>query len=399
MKSAGFHQSQELCIRMRTRIGFLILRYLGRIIVPLLCWWDFATHGCSARVTQAGRAQTSDADKVRIVIVTPRNERECLSWEPGGGNYFFEIAQSAKERFGETSVSLFLIDARLPHDQWHRSLIDHLNAVRATHCIGFVESDPGMAGPWHWHTFAALCRDRWHGTFIGILTDGVYLLHQMRAARMRFALPRSVFVAIDMTPQSQARFVPRGVIAGPCFLPISKQTVQKLGSCNVGFGDRNFDVVFVGKVYENRKPFLKELAESGLRVGINPHRTATESRPGYPEYVSAMRQGYFTINLATAGGMPVTQLKSRVLEGPLFGTIVCSDERDLAKHFFQEEEFVTFDSAATLEAAVRPLLNDRSSLLSMMHAAHARASDISTNSFWESVDATLCANNQRRLQG
>ncbi len=386
---------------MRKQIGFIALRYFAWLIVPLLYWRDLhwgrrhvGRAGCSMQ-TGVNASATTD---LHIVIATPKSEHDAPNCKPGGGNYFFELSQSAIERFGPAAVSTFVIDTLLPLVTWQNALIEHLQATNATHCVAFVESDPGTAGPWHWNEFGARCHKRWNGTLVGILTDGIYLLHQVRAARLRNVFPDSVFVAIDMTPQAHASFVPAGIIGGPCFLPISKASIEALGRVgDLGRNDREFDLVFVGKVYENREAFLHTLTDSGLRVGINPHRSHAKSRPGYDSYVSALRRGYFTINLSEAGGMPVAQLKSRMLEGPLFGTIVCSDESELAAHYFAPDEFITFNSATSLEDAVRPLLMDHQARSRMINAAHLRASAIAANSFWDSANETLIANDKRRL--
>jgi hypothetical protein len=116
-------------------------------------------------------------------------------------------------------------------------------------------------------------------------------------------------------------------------------------------------------------------------------------RPDFAGYVSGIRQGHFTVNLSEAGGIPIPQLKSRMLEGPLFGTIVCTDEQQLARRFFSADEFVFFDSAPSLKAAITPILQNRKRLELMRNAAHTRARAIAGASFWESVEIGLDANN------
>ncbi len=330
---------------------------------------------------------------VRLVIVTPRGERDSETWQPGGGNYFYELLTSANETYGEGCAEIFLVDEHAPPETWHAPLLQHLIDHDASHCIAFVESDPGQAGPWHWNDFALQVQQEWQGAFVGILTDGVYLLHQARATRFRRAMSRSVFVAIDIEHLRYAGFVPAKTIFGPCFLPISNASIDALDDAATPSERREFDLVFVGKVYANREGFLEELRASGIRVGINPHRPDPAIRPGYADYVRGLRQGHFTLNLSEAGGMPIPQLKSRMLEGPLFGTIVCTDESALGKRFFDTDQFITFSSADDLHRVIAPLLADAQKLEKIRTSAQAHARDVASSAFWTTAERALADNN------
>ncbi len=333
----------------------------------------------------------------RLVIVTPNSEHDSETWKPGGGNYFFELFTSAQEAYGEKNVEVFLVDEIATPETWHASLVQHLISTRASHCLAFVESDPGQAGPWHWNDFALRARHVWSGAFIGVLTDGVYLLHQLRATRFRRAMPHSIFVAIDVESSSYAGYVPARTIFGPCFLPISDASIEALSDSTAISDEREFDLVFVGKVYPNREGFLDELRSSGLRIGINPHRQDPAVRPGYGDYVRGLRQGLFTLNLSEAGGMPVPQLKSRMLEGPLFGTIVCTDESSLARRFFDTDQFVTFATAGDLQQAITGLLANPQKLVEVRAAAQDNARTIASGAFWTTAERGLVENHLPNL--
>ena len=384
----------------RTRVGFRALHHFGSAIVPMLCRVDaMRARRFETDPFVAGPETPADNASTRMVIAVPRSDYESDTWKPGGGNYCFELMASAAERYGERAVDIFVLDDRAPHLTWQAILVRHLAQTKATHCVTFVESDPAEAGPWHWNEFAAHARRVWGGTFVGVLTDGAYLLHQARATRIRRAFPRSVFVAIDVTSAALAGYVPPHTIYGPCFLPISDSSVAALCSPDSASADqREFDIVFVGKVYPNREAFLEELRASGLRVGVNPHRTDPLVRPDFAGYVNGLRQGHFTVNLSEAGGIPVHQLKSRMLEGPLFGTIVCTDEEQLARRFFDVDEFVFFDSAQSLKAAIIPILDDPPQLERMRTTAQSRAGALAGASFWESVETGVRANGLNSLR-
>jgi hypothetical protein len=385
---------------LRTQVGFRALHHLGGVIVPVLCRVDsLQAKNRDTDTPTASHKKGESYASTRVVIAVPRSDYESTAWKPGGGNYCFELMASATERYGDDAVSIFALDDDAPYGAWQTSLIRYLEDIKATHCVAFVESDPAQAGPWHWNEFAARARRAWGGTFVGVLTDGAYLLHQARATRFRRAFPRSVFVAIDVTSAALAGYVPPHTIYGPCFLPISDSSVEALCPPESASTDqREFDIVFVGKVYPNREAFLEELRASGLRVGVNPHRTDPLVRPDFAGYVNGLRQGHFTVNLSEAGGTSVHQLKSRMLEGPLFGTIVCTDEEQLARRFFDGDEFVFFDSAQSLKAAIIPILDDPRQLERMRTAAQSRAGALAGASFWESVETGIRANGLNSLR-
>ena len=384
--------------KLRTKIGYRALRHVGWAIASALCAGD-AVRG--RMLNSSKKSSTSAAHAVaadtRLVIVTPNGEHDSETWKPGGGNYFYELFTSAQEAYGEEHVEIFLVDENAAPETWHAPLVQRLISTRASHCLAFVESDPGQAGPWHWNEFALRARHAWSGAFVGVLTDGVYLLHQLRATRFRRAMPQSIFVAIDVESSSYAGYVPARTIFGPCFLPISDSSIEALSDSTAMSDEREFDLVFVGKVYPNREGFLDELRSSGIRIGINPHRPDPAVRPGYGDYVRGLRQGLFTLNLSEAGGMPVPQLKSRMLEGPLFGTIVCTDESSLGRRFFDHNQFVTFTTAGELQQAIAPLLANPQKLVEVRDAAHSHARQIASSAFWSTVERGLAENDLPNL--
>jgi hypothetical protein len=81
-----------------------------------------------------------------------------------------------------------------------------------------------------------------------------------------------------------------------------------------------------------------------------------------------------------------------MLEAPLYGTIVCTDETVLAEHYFSTSDFVTFSDAASLKTAIRDLLADETLLSQIKLTAHARALSIASDSFWHTVEAAIRAN-------
>ena len=95
--------------------------------------------------------------------------------------------------------------------------------------------------------------------------------------------------------------------------------------------------------------------------------------------------------------MPVPQLKSRMLEGPLFGTIVCTDESSLARRFFDANQFITFATAGELKQAIAPLLANPQKFAEVRAAAHAHARQIASSAFWSTAERGLAENDLPNL--
>ncbi len=95
--------------------------------------------------------------------------------------------------------------------------------------------------------------------------------------------------------------------------------------------------------------------------------------------------------------MPVPQLKSRMLEGPLFGTIVCTDEFSLARRFFDTDQFVTFATAGDLQRAITGLLANPQKLVEVRAAAHSHARQIASSAFWSTAERGLAENHLPNL--
>ena len=64
------------------------------------------------------------------------------------------------------------------------------------------------------------------------------------------------------------------------------------------------------------------MSAEGLDVTVNPQGRSDTDMPGFIAYARALRQSRVTLNFTRCNGVPVTQLKTRMLEGSLFGSIV-----------------------------------------------------------------------------
>jgi len=88
--------------------------------------------------------------------------------------------------------------------------------------------------------------------------------------------------------------------------------------------------------------------------------------------------------------VPVTQLKTRMLEGSLFGSIVAADSPLYARDYFKEgQEFLSYSSPLDLKTQMQALLPDENRLTTMRERARARADVLRVRNFWEATDRAL----------
>ena len=140
----------------------------------------------------------------------------------------------------------------------------------------------------------------------------------------------------------------------------------------------------------HRAELLDELARAGIDVTINPQAAPDGGLPGFSSYVVALKRSRITVNFSRCNGVPVTQLKTRILEAPLFGAVVVSDSPLYAQDYFAlGEEFLAYDSPQDLKAQLDRLLANPAQLEAMGARAQATARELSSQSFWRAIDIGL----------
>jgi len=120
-----------------------------------------------------------------------------------------------------------------------------------------------------------------------------------------------------------------------------------------------FNLTFIGNVdgYPYRGKLLDELEKAGIDVEVNPHGRSEENLKGFIKYAEALRMSRITLNFTRCNGVPVTQLKTRMLEGALFGAVVATDSSLYADRYFSEgSEFISYNSPSDLRHKIAPLL-------------------------------------------
>jgi glycosyltransferase involved in cell wall biosynthesis len=96
--------------------------------------------------------------------------------------------------------------------------------------------------------------------------------------------------------------------------------------------------------------------------------------------------------------VPITQLKTRLLEGSLFGAVVASDSPLYAQDYFADgKEFISYSSPQDLKAKLTELLADDTALADMRTNARAKAESLRVTNLWSKLDAALNARGLARL--
>lgn len=327
-------------------------------------------------------------ERSRLLIVAPASEVNSSRWNFGKGAIFFEILKSAHEVL-EIDVELFTFDSEKNLIQEFDRLCCFLICGQFTHLLTNLESDPGRNG-WTWDYFAQKAQKSWQGSVIGLSLDGVYRLHQLRFERFINLFPKTVIANIDIV--IDGKYLESRNHQGPTLLPISKKSISVIDAELSLLSDikNRHDVGFVGTMYDYRKHVIARIEQLGLSVAINPSSNKSENNTdlsrGYISYVDSLRHSRFSLNLSRSNGMNVKQLKSRVLESPIFGTPVLSDEKKLMTSYFSEKsDFLFFEpNSASIKRVVKAI-NNQSDYLEMAMSAKVKARAIAQSAFWDTI--------------
>ena len=313
-----------------------------------------------------------------------------IPWEPAVGNYSFELFETAKRCMGEDRVHVLRIDPGGSTKDWQGRVIAYLNDHAISHALGRIDIEPNGSGDWAWDIFVRRLRREWSGVFLPLTYDSAYPYLSMHLDRLARLNARSMPVVLDRPITPVIR--PHLPSAGPLFLPLSDASMEVLNAA-VADVDHDLDLTFIGNVdgYPYRAALLSGLRDAGLDVAVNPQREY-DAMPGFAAYAKALARSRVTLNFSRCNGVPVTQLKTRLLEGSLFGTLVASDSPLYAEDYFVKgEEFISYSSPHDLKSQLASLLAEPERLESMREAAHAKAEKLRIWNFWSKVDQGLAA--------
>jgi hypothetical protein len=283
-----------------------------------------------------------------------------------------------------------------PADEWQPRLIAHLIDSGATHLITHIESDPGhIDGTWHWDALWSALAERWDGVLLGVMFDSAFQWVQAKGRYLGQMSPR--FVAVDICMPMDGVMVKRRPEVGPVNMPMSQQSLVLLDD-RLSDVLPGHDVSFIGTLYPHRVEMLEAIRAAGAKVVVNPHRadqtlTFAESRanqPSWLDYMAGLASSRMTINFSRSSAGPVEQLKTRVLEATLAGTLLLTDDVDRTSRFFvPEQEYGYFATPEDLPAVVARWLKDPQRLDSARLAGQARARELARESFLGGIQSGL----------
>lgn len=383
---------------MANFLKLLILRQLPTLAKKAFVWkrireeksyWD-----SFSKYPHVATKQKKSLGRPRLLIVLPADCDVANPFEPATGNYNYEILRSSQERYGSQFVVAFSMTKNRDWVDECRLIIDKILSEEITHILFYIESYEASLNIWRWDILAAeLTRSGSNVTAIGFLTDGTYELHQIQCHRFYEVYPQSLFIQIDVLPTS--KYVKDGRLVGPTFLPISSASIEHLNEHFLKSESGAFyELSFIGKLYGYRKRTLRQLLKKGLDVTINPQAAqADEREASYMEYMDALRRSRYTINFARANGTRQKQLKSRVLESVLVGSIPITDDDGLTKQllpsgtpfisFKRSNEVLKFFDGYTLEHELSLSVDSTSILVS------ERVRQFAYSHFWETLEKGL----------
>ncbi len=330
------------------------------------------------------------------VLVVPQEGPDFDSWAPGRWNFYFEVWQTAIERLGADRVSFLDVARGESWESWVPRLVALAHETEATHIITHIESDPGSeSSTWHWDVAWAELLRSWDGVLLGVMFDSAYFWIRAQSRRLARMSPRFVVVDICMPMDGSMR---RGrPEVGPVNMPVCATSLELVRD-RCSSIQKMWDVSFIGVLYPYRVDALEELRRRGVKVAVNPHRNdnATDYRstkvdqPAWLDYMAALAASRLTINFSQSNAGPVQQLKTRVIEGMLAGTVVVTDDVDRTSRFFSPGvDYRYFRDLDALPDVISQALAEPGILAESAAAVRPRAESLANRGFWDAIDVGL----------
>lgn len=334
------------------------------------------------------------------VVVIPHEGEEGTTFAPGKWNIYYEAGQSLIETPGAQAVSYFHVAAGEPPWQWHSRLINYIHDVGATHVIGHIEADPGQGGPkgkpgWTWDVLWAALSRTWDGVLLGVMFDSSF---EWLAAQSRLlARISSNFMLVDICIPMDGKMVRGRPEVGPVNMPVSRESLALVDDRITGIVPSH-DVSFVGTMYPYRVDLIAKLRSLGVSVSVNPHRSeftedfksSRTNQPSWVDYMAALASSRMTLNFSQSSAGRFIQLKTRVLEATLAGTMLLTDDVDRTSRFFvPNEEYGYFKNIDAAPAVIEKFLADPERVASIAARGQAKARSFVHTAFWEAINNGL----------
>lgn len=348
-----------------------------------------------SRAPRRGYRPIPRRDRTAHLVIVPIEGPQFPDWQPGTRNFYYEAFQSARERLGDARVSVLDVAPGESPDIWIHRLQDLVNDVDATHILTHLEHDPGAPHSWHWDVAWNRIAPMWDGVLLGVMFDSAFDLVTMKARRLARMSPN--FVAVDICMPMDGLLVRRRSEVGPVTMPVSQQSLQLLGQRLSGVALEH-DVSFIGALYPYRLQLIEQLRAHGVDVVVNPHRSdvthdfasSRSNQPGWLDYMAGLAASRMTINFSRSSAGDFEQLKTRVIEATLAGTLLLTDDRYRTQMYFTPDvEFGRFESLEHLPKVIDRWLTDETGRLAGARSAQAKAEGIASMDFWHRIDAGL----------
>jgi len=343
----------------------------------------------------AAQAQFPAHAREPVVVVVPPEGPEDGRWGPSKWNIYFEASQRLRETPGHQQVVDFFVEPGEHPAHWHRRLIDFLQDAKATHLLTHIEHDPGRTdGQWTWDTLWEAITPRWPGVLLGGMFDSSYRFTEAKAKIL--SRMSANFVLVDICIPMDGALVRARPEVGPVNIPMSEATLQEVESYLAG-QEKEFDISFMGVLYDYRVELVERLRASGISVAVNPHRgdsasnaDATRSnQPSWLDYMRGLAASRATINFSRSNAGPFEQLKTRVIEVGLAGTYLFTDDHNRTRQFWSESDFSSFAGPEELHDKSQQALSNAAELTRATEAFRDRAMFLARHHYWGSIETTL----------
>ena len=296
--------------------------------------------------------QTLREESKSLLIVVPRYYAK--KWNPAQGNFYFEIYESAKEKYPEWEIKAYICEEE---KEWHGELTTHIKVMDPDILLISSELDPNGTSEWSLDLFIFNLSKIWKGAICYLLFDSAFPLHVWRLERLIRINSRCFVVAIDRDLNKEEKLKTFSI--GPIFIPISQKSISILRELIIAKVSKEtlkpILISFIGQEYPYRKKLLVKIEREFPNLKINPQNEMTDSK-SYLSYMTALSLSTFTLNLSRQHVIKRKQLKCRVLEAAITGSHVISDEKaysgrflELNRHFY----FTKFNKSSLKRLSVQ----------------------------------------------
>jgi len=334
-------------------------------------------------------------ERTRHVVVVPPDGPGHPSWGPGHRNFYYEAAQSARERWGAESVSVLEMAPGEGPDAWQSKLRNLVHDTQATHILTHIEGDPAAADEWTWDSLWAQLHPTWDGALLGVMFDSAFTWVSAKSRRLARMSPQ--FMAVDICMPMDDVLIQGRAEVGPVNMPVSDEGLALLDERLRGIQPSS-QVSFIGALYPYRQKLIESIRSRGIDVAVNPHRadetrTFEESRadqPGWLDYMAGLASSAMTINFSRSSAGDFEQLKTRVIEATLAGTLLLTDDRDRTRLFFEPGvDYAYFPDVTALPGVIEDWLTSPERLHNARERARTKARDLARNDFWTGIETGL----------